>query len=199
MTELQTQAELLLTSEAIAHFASLIEKEESGMNLRLFVANVGTPHADISITFCPKGEQDATDRAMPYDSFTLFVAEDSLEALREAVIDFKEEEAGAKLSIKAPYLKGEQLNEDASLEDRIQNVLDVEINPNLAMHGGSVALESLIDESIVILRFSGGCQGCSMSTVTLKNGIERVLKEKFPEIVEIRDVTDHNEGDNPYC
>jgi Fe/S biogenesis protein NfuA len=78
-------------------------------------------------------------------------------------------------------------------------VIDSDINPSLAGHGGHISLIEIIDDSIVVLQFGGGCHGCGMANVTLKQGIEKRLKEKFPQIVEIRDVTDHTTGTNPYC
>ena len=83
-------------------------------------------------------------------------------------------------------------------------MIDSEINPNLAGHGGKVSLVEIIKaesdaRAIVVLQFGGGCHGCGMAGVTLKNGIEKTLKENFPEIVEIRDVTDHTKGEDPYC
>ncbi len=190
-----------ITPAAEGHFARLLQEEDTqGMNLRMFVANRGTVHADISITFSPEGEEQKDDLKIAFDAFALFVAADSKAALNEAVVDFKDDGLeGGQLSIKAPHLKGNVPNADEPLEDQIQHVLDSEINPNLASHGGKVALDSILDDSLVLLRFSGGCHGCSMSTVTLKNGIEKVLKEKFPQIVEIRDVTDHTSGEDPYC
>lgn len=202
MSETNVETAFMTVSKAAqAHFRGLLDQEDTaGMNLRLFVSNRGTVHADISITFCPKNEEKPEDLPSNFGDFTLFVAQNSKEALTDAVIDFKEDGLeGGQLSIKAPNLKGKVPNADAPFQEQIQSVLDAEINPNLASHGGKVTIEEIVDESIVVLRFSGGCHGCSMSTVTLKNGIEKVLVERFPQIVEIRDATDHTTGDAPYC
>lgn len=80
---------------------------------------------------------------------------------------------------------------------KIQKVIDEMINPAVAGHGGSVHLVDFVNNN-VYLRLGGGCQGCSSSSVTLKNGIERLLREEFPDIQEIVDVTDHAAGENPY-
>lgn len=71
------------------------------------------------------------------------------------------------------------------------------INPAVASHGGEVHLVDYVNND-VYLRLSGGCQGCASSSATLKNGIERLLREEFPDIRNIVDVTDHDAGDNPY-
>jgi Fe-S cluster biogenesis protein NfuA len=80
---------------------------------------------------------------------------------------------------------------------RIQKVIDDMINPAVDSHGGRVDLVDFVNAD-VYLRLSGGCQGCSSSSATLRNGIERLLREEFPEIRNIIDVTDHAAGENPY-
>lgn len=81
---------------------------------------------------------------------------------------------------------------------QIQKVIEEQINPAIAGHGGSVELVDYMDKNI-FLRMMGGCQGCAASTATLRNGIERILREAFGEDVhEIIDVTDHDAGDDPY-
>ncbi|MGH7890046.1 MAG: NifU family protein, partial [Thermodesulfobacteriota bacterium] len=182
---------MVITEAAQRHFSNLLQKEEvEGMNLRVFVANPATIHAHVSVTYCPPGEEEASDLALPFESFKVFIAEDSKDPLTDARIDFVEDALEGHLSVKAPFLKGRQPATTSSLEERIQFVIDSEINPNLAGHGGKVSLVEIIDGKIVILQFGGGCHGCGMAGVTLKHGIEKTLKENFPEIVEIRDVTD---------
>lgn len=83
------------------------------------------------------------------------------------------------------------------LADQIQQVLTEQVNPAIAGHGGQAELVS-VDGSVAYMRMGGGCQGCGMAAVTLKQGIERILKESIPEISEVVDVTDHASGDNPY-
>ena len=80
---------------------------------------------------------------------------------------------------------------------KIKKVINDMINPAVAEHGGEVHLEDYVNNN-VYLRLSGGCQGCASSTATLRGGIERLLREEFPNIDQIIDVTDHDSGDNPY-
>ncbi len=80
---------------------------------------------------------------------------------------------------------------------QIIQVIDELINPAVASHGGEVHFEDYVNQRVFI-RFSGGCQGCSASSATLKNGIDRLIKEEFPQIIEVVDVTDHEAGENPY-
>lgn len=202
MTEIaETEAQALditLTDTAVAHFKHLIEKEGMpGLGLRLFRDHPG-PQAEVSITFCPAGEHRAGDIPLAFDGFTLWVANDSTEALSGAQIDYKTDPMGGELAITAPNLRSGKPKDDAPLADKIEHVLQTEINPSLSSHGGMVSLVEITEGYEVVLRFGGGCHGCGMVDVTLKEGIEKSLKAQFPEIAAVVDVTDHTTGKNPY-
>ena len=83
------------------------------------------------------------------------------------------------------------------LAAKVQELLDSMINPAVAGHGGFVQLVD-VQENRVYLQLGGGCQGCGAADITLKAGIERLLKEELPEIEEVLDATDHAAGQNPY-
>lgn len=83
------------------------------------------------------------------------------------------------------------------MADRVQTVLQDQVNPAIASHGGAAELVS-VDGSIAYLKLMGGCQGCGMAQVTLKQGIERILRESIPELTDVVDVTDHASGNDPY-
>ncbi|MGH7389155.1 MAG: NifU family protein [Candidatus Rokuibacteriota bacterium] len=83
------------------------------------------------------------------------------------------------------------------LRTKIQEVIDTMVNPAVAGHGGFVELIDVQDTK-VYLAMGGGCQGCGAADITLKAGIERLLKEEVPEISEVLDTTDHAAGANPY-
>jgi Fe/S biogenesis protein NfuA len=85
----------------------------------------------------------------------------------------------------------------ADLKARVQDLIDTMINPAVASHGGYVELIDVKDDT-VYLQMGGGCQGCGAADITLKAGIERLIKEEIPEIKEILDTTDHASGTNPY-
>lgn len=87
--------------------------------------------------------------------------------------------------------------EDKDVKERVQKILDEMINPAIASHGGFVDLLD-VKENLVYLRLGGGCQGCGMVNVTLKQGIEATLKEEIPQIAGVIDQTDHAGGTNPY-
>ncbi|HEU4320084.1 MAG TPA: NifU family protein [Acidimicrobiia bacterium] len=86
---------------------------------------------------------------------------------------------------------------EGPLVDRVQQVLQEQVNPAIASHGGGAELVS-IDGTIAYLRLFGGCQGCGLAQVTLKQGIERIILESIPELSQVVDVTDHASGEDPY-
>lgn len=87
--------------------------------------------------------------------------------------------------------------EDVEIKERVQHLLDTSINPGVAGHGGFVRLMD-VQDNVVYLQMGGGCQGCGMADVTLKAGIETLIKEEIPEVTEVLDTTDHAAGRNPY-
>jgi len=87
--------------------------------------------------------------------------------------------------------------ENLDLKERVQHLLDTSINPGVAGHGGFVRLMD-VQDNVVYLQMGGGCQGCGMADVTLKAGIETLIKEEIPEVTEVLDTTDHAAGRNPF-
>jgi Fe/S biogenesis protein NfuA len=189
---------LTVTPDARDYFSKLLGDQPEGTQLRLSVNNPGTPSADVMLNFCPPGEEKASDEAVDCGSFTLYVSDGSREALDGAMIDFESNATGGELSIRAPGLKGQKPDDDAPLRERVSWVLESRINPMVASHGGMVSLVEVTDDNDVLLRFGGGCHGCGMVDVTLKQGIETQLRELVPEIRSVRDATDHSTGENPY-
>ncbi len=106
---------------------------------------------------------------------------------------------GSQLTLKAPNAKMRKVDDDAPLIERIEYVIHTQVNPSLAGHGGKVTLLEITEDGYVILQFGGGCNGCSMVDVTLKEGIEKQFLELFPnEIKGVRDATDHLRGDHSF-
>ena len=90
------------------------------------------------------------------------------------------------------------LNENSTIEDKINYFLYSEINPSLASHGGEVHLVEVLESTKAVLRFGGGCQGCGMVDLTLRDGVEKTLRYNIPELTEIIDSTDHSQTENAY-
>ncbi len=189
-----------ISDEAKKHFVKLLEDQnEETSDIRVFVVNPGTPNAECGVSFCPTSSIDDADTKLDYGDFSAYVDPDSAPFLEDANIDYIKEGLDYQLTLKAPNAKVRVVSDDAPLADRVNYVLQSEVNPQLASHGGMVSLVDITDEGIAILQFGGGCQGCGMVNFTLQEGVEKNLLEKFPdELSGVKDATEHKEGDNPY-
>jgi len=87
--------------------------------------------------------------------------------------------------------------DEGSIRQRVQDILDTEVNPSIASHGGFIRLVD-VQGTRVILQMGGGCQGCGMAHITLRDGVEHLLRARIPEITEILDHTDHAAGTDPF-
>lgn len=190
---------ITITEPAQDYLAELLSKQDSdGVGIRVFILDPGTPKAETCISFCQPGEEKEDDELKAYPQFNAWIEQRSIPFLEDAVVDYAKDNMGGQLTIKAPNSRMPKIRDDSPMEDRINYILYNEINPSLASHGGMVTLEDLVDDSIAILRFGGGCQGCGMVDVTLKEGVERTLIEQVPGLKEVRDATDHTFRDNAY-
>ncbi|WP_440984583.1 NfuA family Fe-S biogenesis protein [Xanthomonas sontii] len=188
-----------ISDNAQAHFRKLLEREAvPGMGVRLSAVDAGTPRADARLEFAEPADLAGDEWAIDCDGFTLYVAADSVGWLDGAEIDYVTQGTGQQLTIKAPKIKGEAPGEAASLVERVRWVVENEVNPQLAQHGGRVAVQEVSADGLVLLRFGGGCHGCGMADVTLKQGIEKTLMGRVPGVTAVRDATDHDSGSAPY-
>jgi Fe/S biogenesis protein NfuA len=189
-----------ISDTAQSHFRKLIERESiPGMGVRLSAVDPGTPRADARLEFAEPADLAGDEWAVDCDGFTLYVDAPSVGWLDGAEIDYITQAAGSQqLTIKAPKIKGEVPADSASLVERVRWVVENEVNPQLASHGGKVAVQEVSADGVVLLRFGGGCQGCGMADVTLKQGIEKTLMARVPGITAVRDATDHDSGQAPY-
>ena len=188
-----------ISDSAQAHFRKLIEREAlPGLGVRLSAVHPGTAQADARLEFSEPRDLAGDEWAVDCDGFTLYVDAASVHWLDGAEIDYVMKGASTQLTIKAPRIKGEAPKGDASLVERVRWLLESEINPQLASHKGQVSLEEITADGVVRLRFGGGCHGCGMADVTLKQGIEKTLMARIPEITAVRDATDHTTGEAPY-
>ena len=190
---------LKLSDSAQTHFRRLIAQQGiDGLGVRMQAVHPGTSKADCRLEFCEAADLAGDEWALECEGFTLFVDAASIAFLDGGEIDYQADATGGQLTVRAPKLKGMPPAPGASLAERVRYLLDSEINPQIAAHGGRVSLEEVSPEGVVVLRFGGGCHGCGMADVTLKQGIERTLRAQLPEITEVRDATDHAKGNNPY-
>jgi Fe/S biogenesis protein NfuA len=188
-----------LSESAQAHFRRLIEREAlPGLGVRLSAVHPGTSRADVRLEFAEPAELGGDEWAVDCDGFTLWIDAASAQYLDAAEIDFVQQPTGGALQIRAPKIKGEAPADTASLVERVRWVVEHEINPQLAEHRGHVAVQEVSADGVVLLRFGGGCHGCGMADVTLKQGIESTLMTRVPGVTAVRDATDHATGAAPY-
>lgn len=135
------------------------------------------------------------DSTFTLDKFKIVMENKFVEKMQGARVDWVESVAGSGFKVDNPNRP--QIDAADTTENKIKQVFENEINPMLASHGGQVELIEVKDQKAFV-KLSGGCQGCSSSTATLKNGIEVRIREIAPEIIEIVDVTDHESGANPF-
>ncbi len=187
-----------ITDSAQDYLKGLLEKQEEGTGIRMFVANPGTPQAETCIAYSRIDEQEESDLMMELNGFNAFFEEKSIPYLDEAKVDYSPDKMGGQLTIRAPNSKMPKINDDSPLEDKVNYILYNDINPGLASHGGNVSLVEITEDMHAVLRFGGGCQGCSAVDMTLKQGVEKTLIEKLPEIKGVRDLTDHSDRSQAY-
>jgi len=190
---------ITLSDSAQDHFSKLVVQQGiDGLGIRLKAVNAGTPKGDCHLEFCEPSDLDGTEWEIECRDFSLYVDSASRPFLDGATIDFDKSPTGGALTIRAPGLRGTPPDENASVVERVRYVIESEINPQLASHGGRVSLREITGEGVVVLQFGGGCHGCGMVDATLRGGVERTLKERVPEVTGVADATDHSTGENPY-
>ncbi len=190
---------ITITPSAQEHFGKLLAQQPEGTNIRVFVVNPGTQSAECGVSYCPVEAVESTDTKMEFELFSAFIDETSLPFLDNAEIDFVTDKLGSQLTLKAPNAKARKVSEDAPLMDRVEYVLQTQVNPQLANHGGNVTLSEITEDGVAIVQFGGGCNGCSMIDVTLKEGIEKELLAQFSgELTGVKDITEHAQGDHSY-
>ncbi len=188
-----------ISERAQKHFSRLLTQQGiEGLSIRVRVTAPGTPAANCELEFCEPADLLGNEWTMECTGFALHVDHDSAPWMDGATIDFEPTTTGGLLNVRAPRIKGVVPGADAGLVARVRYVLDAEVNPKLAAHSGHVTLISVEADATVVLQFGGGCHGCGMVDVTLKQGVEKTLRERIPEITTVRDATDHSDGKKPY-
>ena len=188
-----------ITESAEKYLAKLIEdKNEPNLAVRIFISDPGTPKAETCLAYCKPDEAMKDDEILNLKSLTVHVEKRSIPFLVDSEVNFDNYTFGGQLTIKAPNARLPNISPNSPPEDRINYVIYNEINPMLESHGGEVSLLEFTNKGEAILQFGGGCQGCGMVDVTLKDGIEKTLLEQIPELKSVKDSTDHSVDDNAY-
>jgi Fe/S biogenesis protein NfuA len=191
-----------VTPEAIARILELREAEEEPAGLALRVEVTGTSGVEYAydLTFDPIAEAEAADAVYQQDGLPVIVPAGSIEQLTGATLDVPAG-GGAGLVLRNPNrpdpLSGKHLELTGTIAEQVEQLLREQINPALAAHGGFAELRGVEDDKVYVT-MGGGCQGCAVSAMTLRDGIARSIKEAIPEVTEVIDTTDHASGENPY-
>ena len=190
---------ITLSASAQEHFRKLIEQQAiTGMGIRVHAVDAGTPKGDCQLEFSEPTDRNGSEFEIECEGFSLFVDADSVPYVDGATVDFDRTDTGGQLTIRAPALRGSAPDENASVIERVRYVIESEVNPQLASHGGRVSLREITAEGVAVLQFGGGCHGCGMVDATLRDGVEHTLKTRVPEVTGVADATDHDTGSHPY-
>jgi Fe/S biogenesis protein NfuA len=208
----QTGPVVTLTPEAHKVVREALDQEPDPASLALWLEVRGVQGGSFvyDLYFQATSDADEGDVRHAQEDIEVVVPADSVDRLRGARLEWSEEGAGGLVLVNpnaptpeeaAPNVPPEVLAKgiDGPLARRVVAVLEQSVNPAIASHGGRADLVALDeDDGTAYLRLSGGCQGCAMSQMTLRQGIETALLEEVPELTRILDVTDHGSGENPF-
>ena len=190
-----------VSDKAQEYFLKIITKQKmDGLAIRLTATNVGTPGVQCGILYCPKEYITPNDEHFQMKGFEIVIDQSVSEYLDDSIIDLSKNDYGEDLlTFHAPNLNKQDLPADATMFDRLKKFIDSTVSPSLAAHGGAVSLVEVTDDGIVKVKFTGGCLGCSMVGVTLKEGIQTQLNQAFPGMIkDVVDVTEHEDTDKTY-
>jgi Fe/S biogenesis protein NfuA len=175
----------------------LDQSEDSDLALRIDTSGNGASQKfDLTLV----GASELADDEVMVDGggFAVFVKATESEQLEGATVDYVESVNESGFEVRpAAAGRGSSGIPTGPIADRVRDVLETQVNPAIAAHGGMISLVD-VEETDVYVEMSGGCQGCSLSRMTLRQGVERMLREAVPELTAVHDVTDHASGDNPY-
>ena len=196
-----------LTDTARSKIKSLVDSEvvlDPALRISLARGTDAPQARPYEITLVEREDKERTEISINLEGIRVLLNLDTSTLLSGATIDWSDE--GGTFRVETPEMRKPPAPPSTTtsgsgvsgpLAERVQRVLEESINPRIAAHGGVVEMVDLADD-VLYVRMGGGCQGCAASAATLRQGVERMVKEEIPEIREIVDLTDHNSGTNPY-
>jgi len=175
----------------------MAQSDDSNSALRILLTG-GSPVAPtFELTLVDLEDREAGDLEVDGGGFTVLVDASSAPRLEGARVDFVEgvNEAGFEITPRAQSQAARKPT--GAIAEKVQDVLDHQVNPSVASHGGQILLVG-VEGTEIYMEMTGGCKGCAMSRMTLRQGVEKMIRQAVPEITAIHDVTDHESGENPY-
>ncbi|MEY2627428.1 MAG: putative Fe/S biosis protein NfuA [Actinomycetota bacterium] len=190
-----------ITEAANVKLKELRDLEPETDRLGLRVEIVSGPGEDFryDLSFEIVTQAAFTDEVRTVDGLKIIVPANSIDLLSGSILDYNDTQGLIIRNPNKPLAAAvEGLIADDALASSIQDILSSEVNPALAAHGGFVSFVGHDGEGVAYLTMGGGCHGCSMSRMTMLEGVQTTLIEKVPGVVKVRDLTDHTSGENPY-
>lgn len=194
---------LTFTDRAKEVVSSFLEQSGGELEALRITMMAGSPVAPrFELTLVSRSEATDDETEVDGGGFPVLVKEDHKARLEGATVDYVERVNESGFEVRTvPQDEADEPAAAASpqseLADRIRTVLNTQVNPAIASHGGAINLVDL-EGTEAYVEMTGGCQGCALSRMTLKQGVERMLRQALPEISAVHDVTDHSSGANPY-
>lgn len=186
---------LRATEVAIKQIKHILEEEQlTDQAVRVGIGDRSPTGFQYQLEFCDRADRRDDDVVLEQDDTVFYVLGDSAEDLRGTTLDYVD--TGFSAGFKFDNPNRPKLLEDP-IAERVHRVIQDQINPGVASHGGHVQLLD-VKEGTAYVRLGGGCQGCGHADTTVKQGIEAAIFEAVPEIHTVLDVTDHAAGTNPY-
>jgi Fe/S biogenesis protein NfuA len=185
---------ITVTDEAKTKISEYVEQIDGCLGVRIVARRLGQHHFTYDITLVNGDDVRDSDEVVELGNFKTFLDPDSAGNLDGSTVDWVSDLGGAGFKIDNPQAV---VSWENPVAQRVQQVLDDKVAPSLAGHGGWVELTK-VEGDAAFIQFGGGCQGCGMSQVTLKEGIEKAILADVPEIKRVLDGTDHDAGTNPY-
>lgn len=206
MSEIETTIEpvLRVTDSARGTILDLRSKEDDpdGLGLRIEITGVQRGEFTYDLAFETLAEAEPDDVIWETDGLPMIVPADSVTDLRGATLDLPSNAAQGGLVLRnpnRPYTPslGDPIELTGSPEEKVRQLLEQQVNPAIAAHGGFATVVK-VEDGTAFITMGGGCQGCAMSAMTLREGIQTAILAAIPEITEVVDDTDHTAGENPF-
>jgi len=204
MSDTLTEPIITVTEQALAKILELrsAEDDPDGLGLRIEVTGVRGADFTYDLSFEPLEERADDDVVQDQNGLPVVVPADSIDNLFGATLDLPSNADQGGLVLRNPNRPsipslGDPIELTGTTEEKVRQLLDQQVNPAIAAHGGYASVVK-VEDSAAYITMGGGCQGCAMSAMTLREGIESAILSAIPEITEVVDTTDHSVGENPY-
>ncbi len=191
--------ELTITERAQSVVRTFMEQSDGELRaLKIVATPGGVAGTRFDLSLVPSSDRTEGDVEVDMGSFVVLIPQESADRLEGATVDFVERVNESGFEVR-PARRQRKFSgpPQGALAEKVREVLEAQVNPAVAAHGGEIVLMDVQGTEIYI-QMGGGCQGCALSRMTLKQGVERMVRQAVPEITAVHDVTDHTSGENPF-